>query len=218
MDVPSYHGLEPSIGLVYDSATHDGPVGWGWRLLGDSSIERVSRRTGIPRLDSTDDYLLDGTRLVPCWEQSLLGSNPSLLGVSCRSGGTHGLEQETFQRVKFEGADWIVWDRNGVESHYAPSQSAALQNVRWTLDYRTDPRGNRVDYHRWCDGDSECYLDNITYHDASDPGLRTRIEYRWEKRPHEATYAAGGPALVHVRYRLQSLIVWTDGHVRSAVP
>lgn len=73
VEVPSYHGLEPSVGLIYDSATRDGPVGWGWRLLGDSSIERASRRTGIPRLDSTDDYLLDGTRLVPCFEQASLG-------------------------------------------------------------------------------------------------------------------------------------------------
>lgn len=137
--------------------------------------------------------------------------------MSCASGGTHGLEHETFQRVKREGVDWIVSDRNGVESHYAPSQSAALRNVRWTLDYRTDPSGNRVDYHRWCDGNDECYLDDIAYHDASDPGLHTRIEYRWEKRPNEAAYAADGSSLVHVRFRLQSIVVWTDGHVRSAL-
>jgi RHS repeat-associated protein len=210
VEVPSYHGLEPSIGLIYDSSNRDGPVGWGWRLLGDSSIERASRRTGTPRFNYQDDYLLDGERLVPCFEQPMLGA-------SCSSGGTHGLERETFQRVRQEGAEWIVSDRNGVESHYAQPQSGTLFNVRWPLAYRTDRRGNRVDYHRWCDGDDECYLDGIEYHDASLANLRTHIEYRWEKRPHEATYAVGRSTLVHVRYRLRSIVVWSNRHVRSAL-
>ena len=210
VDVPSYHGLEPSVGLVYDSSAL-GPLGWGWRLLGDSAITRVARRTGLPHFNSDDDYLLDGTRLVPCFEQK------PQLGVSCASGGAYGLEHETFQRVKQEGDAWIVSDPNGVESHYAPLATDALRGVRWALDYRTDPHGNRVDYARWCDGQDDCYLSSITYHDASDPHLRTRIEYRWEQRPDQPTYAAGGDFLVQHRLRLQSIVVWTDAHVRNAL-
>src|SRR5262249_20767440 len=66
LDVPGYHGLEPVVELVYESSNRDGSVGWGWRLSADSSINRVSRRSGIPHLDFTDQYLLDGELLVPC--------------------------------------------------------------------------------------------------------------------------------------------------------
>jgi hypothetical protein len=31
--VPNYHGLEPSVGLIYDSSFRDGPLGWGWRAI-----------------------------------------------------------------------------------------------------------------------------------------------------------------------------------------
>jgi RHS repeat-associated protein len=210
LDVPGYHGLEPVIELVYDSSNRDGSLGWGWRLSVDSSINRVSRRTGIPHLDFTDQYLLDGELLVPCSDQSNFG-------VSCVMGGTHGVEHETFQRVRQVGnGDWEVWDRNGSVSLYKASQSDSLKSVRWDLASRTDAKGNEVEYHHWCDGKDECYLSDIEYHDGP-TALRTHITAHWEKRAAEAVYAVGASDLVHVRNRLKNLVVTTDGKARNAL-
>jgi RHS repeat-associated protein len=210
LDVPAYHGLEPAVELVYDSSNRDGAVGWGWRLSVSSSINRVSRRSGVPHLDFTDQYLLDGELLIPCEDQSPYG-------VSCANGGTHGVEHETFQRVQRDGdQNWRVWDRNGVVARYEPSGSNSLKSVRWDLASRTDTSGNEVEYHYWCDGKDECYLGDIEYHDGP-TALRTHISIHWELRPAEAVYAVGAADLVHIRYRLKNLLVTTDGKPRNAL-
>jgi RHS repeat-associated protein len=210
LDVPGYHGLEPTVALVYDSSNRDGDLGWGWRLSLVSSIARVSRRTGLAHLDFTDEFLLDGELLIPCQDQSTLGS-------SCSLDGTHGLEHETFQRVRLEAnGDWQVWDRNGVVSRYRASGSDSLKSVRWDLTSRADPKGNELEYHYWCDGKDECYLADVEYHDGP-IALRTHITAHWEKRPAEAGYAVGAADLVHIRYRLKNLVVTTNGKTRNAL-
>lgn len=64
--VPSFHGLEPSVALKYDSSLGNGVLGVGWRLQGDSRIQRVSAGKDSPRYDATDRYFLDGAELVVC--------------------------------------------------------------------------------------------------------------------------------------------------------
>ena len=95
LSVPPYHGLEPEVGLEYNSSFGNGMAGWGWRLTGAHVIERVANRAGIPRMDATDDFQLDGNILIPCSRQFAAGV--AVAGVSCASGGSHGLERETYQ-------------------------------------------------------------------------------------------------------------------------
>ena len=42
IEVPSYHGLEPNLGLTYDSGAGNGLLGVGWELSGFSYIQRGS--------------------------------------------------------------------------------------------------------------------------------------------------------------------------------
>lgn len=208
--VPTYHGLEPEVGLEYVDGGRDGMAGWSWRIRGWPTITRSTNRTGLPRFTADDQFSLDGTLLIPCSDQV-----PG--GISCQSGGTHGLERETYQRVRQVGGGWAVWDRNGTVSRFNPLSTGGRSDVRFGLAERTDTHGNQLTYTHWCDGTDECYPKAIEYKDHSDVQRRTRIEYRWEVRPDPYTYAQGSPQLVTVRYRLQSIVVSTNNAIRGAI-
>ena len=205
--VPSFHNLTPTVGLVYDSRSGNGIAGWGWQLTGDSEIRRLSRGRGAPRMDSSDDYTLDGQRLIPCADQPVKG-------VSCSTGGTHSTERETFQRITWTGSEWRVTDKDGTVSTYRSWARAGAGAVS-ALAERRNTYGDRVLYSRSCDG-SACYLREIEYADSADPALHTRITYFYEARPDPVTTGIGSE-LLEVRQRLLTIRVSTGGAVRSAL-
>jgi RHS repeat-associated protein len=209
VDVPAFHGLEPRVGVGYASGAGNGLAGWGWSLFGDSSIERTSRGRGVPALDSSDVFTLDGLELIPCAKQKTPGP-------SCIAGGTHSTERETFRRVTFESPTWSVWDTNGTRSTYRDASPSSAPGTVWRLDEQRNTHGDRVRYHRWCDGSDACYLKEIEYEDSANPAERTRIQFRYAVRPDPFTYAAG-PALVSVRYRLTAVLISTAGSNRNAL-
>src|SRR5215208_2082074 len=42
IEVPAYHGLEPDLGLSYNSSSRNGPLGVGWGISAISEIRRTS--------------------------------------------------------------------------------------------------------------------------------------------------------------------------------
>jgi Salmonella virulence plasmid 65kDa B protein len=73
LDLPDFRGLEPGIGLNYDSgrktklgANYQGWLGFGWGLDGFDVIERQRPKGGVPAFDANDVYLLNGAELVAC--------------------------------------------------------------------------------------------------------------------------------------------------------
>jgi RHS repeat-associated protein len=209
VDVPSFHGLEPPVGLQYNSSSGNGIAGWGWSLIGDSVIERTARRRGVPAFDSSDVFLLDGNALVPCAAQ------PSP-GPSCTAGGTHSTELEAFQRIEQEGATWSVWDRDGTRGVYLDASPANAPGTRWALLERRNSHGDRLVYHRWCDGGDACYLGEIEYVDAVDSFARTRVRFYYALRPDHVAVGAG-PAVIATRYRLTAILVSTARANRNAL-
>ena len=70
-EVPKGRGsLQPNIALAYSSQSGDGNAGWGWNLIGLSSISQGGKSKNIdgnndgPQFDGTDPYYLDGERLI----------------------------------------------------------------------------------------------------------------------------------------------------------
>ncbi|HRF80210.1 MAG TPA: SpvB/TcaC N-terminal domain-containing protein, partial [Flavobacteriales bacterium] len=68
---PATNGFGPSLALVYNSNSGDGPLGLGWNLTGSSAISRVGADHYHDELfravsnSPTDFFALDGQRLVP---------------------------------------------------------------------------------------------------------------------------------------------------------
>jgi RHS repeat-associated protein len=210
VEVPAFHGLEPEVGLDYSSAAGAGLAGWGWQLVGDSTIQRTARGRGAPAGNGVDEFVLDGERLIPC-------ANQVVKGPSCIAGGTHSTERETFKRIRQEGTIfWDVTSREGVRTRYADASPVSAPGTVWAVEERVSPHGDRVTYERRCDGVDACYLAAIEYHDTSDPTHRTRVEFTYEPRPDPISFGAGA-AVVHVRWRLATIVVRVGPDVARAL-
>ena len=205
IEVPSFHGLEPSLGLVYDSAENNGVAGVGWRMRGLSSIQRSSSGRGAPRYGPGDVFFLEGVELLPC--------TPTMTSPSCRfrvspDAQAYAAKMENFERIAYfpgpTGGQWKVWAKTGAVSTYQPRQSApGAQAFAWDLASVSDTIGNRVDYRWWPDPAAsqagQSYLDSVVYGDVT-------VKLRYRTRPDPYTYA-NGAALVAVRDRLASVEV-----------
>ena len=60
---PGRHGLQPDVGITYDSDRQNGWLGVGWDL--EMSSIQIDTRFGVPKYDGTETYLLDGEMLAP---------------------------------------------------------------------------------------------------------------------------------------------------------
>ena len=217
IEVPSFHGIEPSIAVSYDSSRPAGLAGVGWRLDTASYIARAGRHGGAPRFDGTDVFLLDGERLIEC-------------APKCARGGTHETRRRDFTRITFDGARWTRWRTDGVRHTYELLPMAtSTGKYRWGLKQVTDTHGNTVRYEHACDG-SECYLDSIAYADGpvwcSTPGpgwegicfpgaLGARIRFYYEDRPDPVSYGTGAGLAVTAK-RLKSIAVRMGGELVRA--
>jgi RHS repeat-associated protein len=222
--VPSFHGLEPKLTLLYHSTSANGWTGAGWSVSGGPSyIVRASAGRGAAHFDASDIFLLDGDELISC-----AAGSPS---PSCRTGGSHSMKIENYRRIQHNigsansDDSWKVWDKNGTVSTYTPHLITGRGIYRWALTNKTDTHGNTLKYEYWCDSgtaSNECYLDKITYNDiVRDPcvdgggGIQicdtnpvlmpgTIIVFLSEPREDRAVYGTGA-GLVLKRYRLHAI-------------
>ena len=195
--LPEQRGLEPRLGLVYDSGRvnaygPDSLVGAGWQLRGLSEIQRTNFRRAVPRFNSEDIWLLDGEELVPCGSYAEAG---------CGAGGTHATRVENYQRIRqvSEGNTWEVTVRDGTKytykslSTWAPAESIPLtgnaatdmlENYRYLLAEKENTLGQKVVFDYVCGDSLDCRISTIAY----DIG---EVTFHWETRPDPISYAAG---------------------------
>ncbi|MCE8510851.1 VCBS repeat-containing protein [Ruegeria pomeroyi] len=119
-DVPKFRGLEPKLGLRYNS-TFKGRggaevyLGVGWQLSGFSSIERVTLGGGVPTYDDSRDlFRLDGMELMACNDSGATNkvvwntrNYPSRYKTdtsssSCTAGGNMSTMVESVRRVELK--------------------------------------------------------------------------------------------------------------------
>lgn len=136
---PGRHGMEPKLGLHYDSSGGDGWLGMGWDLR-LPSIE-ISTLFGVPRYDGTESYLMDGEQLAPSGEPGRFVRRV----------------EGSFERIARMGSGptdywWEVTDKDGTRSIYGQTAQARLRDpgagntFRWHLERVIDLHGNTVDY------------------------------------------------------------------------
>jgi len=197
IEVPSFRGFQPNLSLSYNSSRGNGVVGVGWAFTGFGAIERIGGGGGAPGYDAMDGYVLGGQRLRIC------GAS---LSPGCLSGGTHFSEHESYERVVFDSsADrWTVTEPDGSTRTYAPIFIVEGQTFRWGMTFREDTLGNAVSYGWWCDGDKNCYPDDVRYN-----GYRVKLFYRGDRS--DGVSFATGASIGETRQLLTSIKVELEG-------
>lgn len=196
-EVPAFHGLEPALGLDYDSSRGSGYLGAGWALTGVSFIQRTGPKLTAPHYDATDSFLLDGNALLTCAGRSSPG---------CAAGGSHTTQLEAYAKILFDPTanTWTVTSTDGVRRIYNPTHLTAAGVFRWALTRVVDTHQNQVNYNWVSDANGEPSLDTIQYN-------LTVIRFYSEARPDPVTYATGS-TLGYMTQRLKAV----DIQVNSA--
>jgi hypothetical protein len=199
------NGVQPEIGLVYDSGGGNGIVGMGWQLAGLSVITRVNYGNGI-RYAGGDTYA------------------HSRLGVLVpQVDGSYRSKRESFTRLVPSGTcgdgpcSWVAYDRSGTKSYYGttPDSSIVKQGsasvVTWNLAKVEDLHGNSYEVAYANDAaKGQAYPSVITY--TKGPGLTSfrTIEFTYEARPDiESGYYQG--TLQATTQRLKWIEVKSEG-------
>jgi YD repeat-containing protein len=209
LEVPEYRGVTPAAALVYSSSGGNGVFGFGWRLDGVPSIERMSATRGQPDFKGTDRFFQDGAELLGC-DGRLKPTAPS-----CVAGGNYGFEDETFQKVLFDDLLWRIRTTTGTEMRFDADPTPQGQRVwRWHLTEVRDRNGNRASY-TWRHRDGEAYLQTIEYGFSGGGIAQYRIELEYETRP-DILSRASPTGLVLTRERVVSIAVTSFGQLARA--
>ena len=213
LEIPQFRGLAPKLRLVYDSGHGDGILGVGWRLTGMSSFERVSTGRGAPRFGPDDEFLYDGTRLLPC---TLGLKSPSCQYPATPADRAYAAEVENFRRITYRpvGDEWLVWEKSGIRSTFRPHVTTARGTASWHLTAIEDTLGNRVDVtYRTepapADGLGGVYPETVAYGG-------TTIRFHYGARPDPLASATGAEALLRQGLRLTTIDVRTGDRLVRA--
>ncbi|TPI68936.1 toxin TcdB middle/N-terminal domain-containing protein, partial [Mesorhizobium sp. B2-8-9] len=222
IDVPAFHGIEPQIGLNYNSSRktklgglYQGWLGYAWGLDGIDVIERSTPGYGMPAYDANDIYLLDGQAMVACVA--------GMVSPSCSTGGTHATENESYRRIALNSTtnEWKVTDRDGTVSTFRSVGAVANLNpaagtpaydlafsYRWLLTSVTDTNGNTVTYNYTCPASPTCYPASVTYNGTS-------IQFYYETRP-DLILMGNGRDISVTDKRIKTIGITVSGAVRGA--
>ena len=194
-------GMQPSLGITYNSQAGNGIAGWGFSLSGISVITRAPKdwyhdgmSRGI-RHQADDAYYLDGKRL-------LLSS-----GTEGTAGAVYTVEGEPFTTVTVHdgGAIAGVWfevqtpdgmtyeyghDHASQQHFAAPDNTQALINA-WYLCRSVNQHGAEIQYH-YAQYNHYVCLTEVVYGSAQ---AVNRIELEYEVRTNDAQpFSIGGRA------------------------
>ncbi len=217
---PGTNGLKPTLKLVYDSRSQNGPLGMGWSLGGLSSIARCQATleqdgfVGAVRFDSDDRFCLDGQRL------KVLGGD--LYG---ESNAEYGLENEEFSRIRSSGtagtgpAEFEVNSKDGLTFYYGTTEDSRIeaQGVSevfiWRLARVKDSFGNyfTVTYHEDNElGESYPIQLDYTGNEGTSAEPYNSVELLYEERADSFPKYLSGSRF-QLTKRLSSIVMKNDG-------
>ncbi len=202
---PGTMGMQPSISIVYNSQSGNGPLGIGWNISGLSAITRVGanlysdEEAGGVNLDMNDKFALDGNRL--------LLSNETSYGAA---GSSYTVQNQTFaySTIKASGTAgngpqyFVVTTKDGKTLYYGNSpDSRALADgsstpYMWRLNKIEDANGNYMTY-TYKTENGESVIDEINYTGNDDAGLDTynSLQFYYDTKSDANTYYIGGASV-----------------------
>lgn len=174
---PGTNGVQPSIGLVYNSQGTSGIAGFGWNISGLSAISRTGKNiyhNGIVKpvsYTSDDAFLLDGMRL------------NAIIGANGANGTIYAGETETFARIisttlsSANNPNWFqVTAKDGAVMEFGNSADSRIttdnaQDVMlWRLNKIIDVNGNYVEF-KYDNSNRDSRIQQILYTGNSNTGL-----------------------------------------------
>jgi len=181
---PGRQGMQPQLGIQYNSGGGNGWLGLGW----DLSIPQVSidTRWGVPRYDAdneTETYMLNGQQLTPVAHRGEFVARTSDKQFYPRVEGS-------FNKIIRKGNDpasywWEITDKSGTVYKYGTIDNSTLKTsegyiANWALVEVRDLNNNFVRYHYTRQQDTgviggqvagfETYVNRITYTGTVDDG------------------------------------------------
>lgn len=87
------NNFQPNIALAYNSQSGYGSVGWGWNIVGTSTITRGGKSKNIdgitqgPQFDNNDPFYLDGQRLIKLSETNFVTEKFSKIKITKQTTG-----------------------------------------------------------------------------------------------------------------------------------
>ena len=238
------NGMQPQLGVQYNSSGGNGWLGLGW----DLSVPSISVETrwGVPRYDTgneTESYLLNGQQMTPLAHRGELKSRQS-------NKDDFKLRVEgSFQNIKRHGSSpstywWEVTDKNGTKNFYGGDGSkqvdyaviGGLEGIfQWKLVKTVDTNGNTIEYEydTVCDtgtGSGNCasgvkgyqiYLSAINYTGHTSGTAPYRVEFVRDKdaglprRPDIIVDARGGFKQVTSELLKEIKVLYNQSIVRS---
>jgi hypothetical protein len=161
--------MEPKLGLLYNGAGINGPVGHGWSVQGISMITRcplsqiLDGRRGNVQYKPTDKLCLDGQRLIPTDEAGVpsAATNDDAGGVSAAY-REYRTEKDTYARVRAYGSAagllangpsyFKVWTKNGQIYEYGNTDDSRIEAqgktvvMTWAVNRISDTLSNYIDF------------------------------------------------------------------------
>ncbi len=214
IELPPFHGLEPKLQLIYNSASPNGAVGEGWSLAAAMMVQRVSPGRGLPLWDDTKDfYLLNGDEFRPC---SSLPQNVFSPGCSNAAGPAQYVyyfsKIERYQRLAFDPNNnvWIYWTKDGTRYDFQQRWNTRSNRTQaWLLTSVTDVSQNAVQYVYAADNTVNAPPSADAYWLASIVYNGTMITFWPEARADSISSGFGDSTLAVQRYRLKTIDVQT---------
>ncbi|MCR9143302.1 MAG: FG-GAP-like repeat-containing protein [bacterium] len=214
---PGIQGLQPSLGLVYNSQnTRNGLTGVGWQLTGLPDIERCGKRRTIDGLaagvtfTNADRLCMNGVPLLP--KQPIANDND----YWSQSGRTYGKELE--DRISIRPAHGIAnggpWELqathpDGRIMYYGGHTGARIrsangnQKVRqWLLREIRDRNGNSIHY-TYAHDRGHARISRIDY-----AGRSVQFDYT-QTGARDHVIRSTGNEIKHIRHRLDRIRIST---------
>ncbi|MEJ3748544.1 SpvB/TcaC N-terminal domain-containing protein [Actinomycetes bacterium KLBMP 9797] len=200
---PGRGGLQPRLGVTYNSGGGNGWVGLGWDLPMPSIA--VDTRWGVPRYDGgleTETYLFGGQQLTPVAHRGALKARTAEKVFHTRVEG--GFARITRRGSTPKNYSWEVVDKAGTRSLFGGTPSSTLADdagnvFQWALRELRDAHGNVMRYHTVRQDDAgvaggsvpgrNLYLRKITYTgdaDTEGPYAVTFVRDRELEEPRRA--------------------------------
>jgi len=201
---PGRAGFVPTLALIYNGGSGNGPLGIGWRF----SINYIQRQTdkGLPLYEDSKDIFI-------------IASGEELVSIG---EGYYRCENETtFDRYEREGLAWKVTHKDGSKSFLGLDNKARIRDntniFKWFISKKKDTNENEILYQYNEDNafeeaiapsDGRVYLTSIIYNQNPSSEQAIKVELKYETRqPHDCVWSYRSRFPVQTSQRCVEIII-----------